>query len=266
MKIGIVGCAGRMGRMLSAAVLDAAGADLAGGTEQPGNPALGADMGALAGGRPAGVAVGADPEALFGAADAVIDFTVAAAAAGHARLAAAAKTALVVGTTGLGDEAMAALAGAAKDTAIVHAGNMSLGVNLLVGLAEQAARTLGPDYDIEVVEMHHRHKIDAPSGTALMLGRAAAKGRGVDHDRSAVMSREGETGARPGGAIGYAALRGGDVIGEHSVIFAGPGERVELAHKAADRGLFARGAVHAALWTEGRAPGLYTMRNVLGLD
>ena len=266
MKIGIVGCAGRMGRMLSAAVLETAGIDLAGGTEQPGNTAVGEDLGTLAGVQPIGIAVGDDPNALFAGVDAVIDFTIPAATVAHARMAAAEKTALVVGTTGLSDQDMAILAEAGTETAIVQAGNMSLGVNLLMGLAEQVARSLGAAYDIEVVEMHHKHKIDAPSGTALMLGKAAAAGRGIDHDRDAVMSREGETGARPDGAIGYATLRGGDVIGEHSLIFAGPGERIELAHKATDRGLFAKGAVHATLWAAGRAPGLYTMRDVLGLD
>lgn len=266
MKIGIVGCAGRMGRMLSATVLETAGVDLVGGTEQPGNPTIGEDLGTLVGTQPLGVLVGIDPKALFEAVDAVIDFTIPAATVAHAHLAKESGTALVVGTTGLSDADMAALAEAGNSAAVVHAGNMSLGVNLLMGLAELVARAIGPDYDIEVVEMHHKHKIDAPSGTALMLGKAAAVGRGISHDANAVMSREGETGARPDGAIGYATLRGGDVIGEHSVIFAGPGERVELVHKATDRALFAKGAVHAALWTNGRAPGLYTMRNVLGLD
>jgi len=266
MKIGIVGCAGRMGRMLTATVLDTPGAELAGGTETPSSEFIGHDMGRLAGGDAIGVTVSADAEALFEAADAIIDFTIPAATVAHAALAEANGTSLVVGTTGLSDGDMTRLEAAGDGTAIVQAGNMSLGVNLLVGLSEQVARALGPDFDIEVVEMHHKHKIDAPSGTALMLGKAAAKGRGVDHDASAVMSREGETGARPDGAIGYATLRGGDVIGEHSVIFAGHGERIELVHKAADRGLFARGAVHAALWTAGKAPGLYSMRDVLGFD
>ncbi|MDD9876059.1 MAG: 4-hydroxy-tetrahydrodipicolinate reductase [Magnetovibrio sp.] len=266
MKIGVVGCAGRMGRMLVATVLETEGAELAGGTEAPGSPFAGADVAQLAGAEPAGIAVGDDAAALFEAADAVIDFTIPAATVAHAALAKASGTALVVGTTGLGEAEMAELAAAAEGAAIVHAGNMSLGINLLVGLTEQVAGALGPDYDIEVVEMHHRHKIDAPSGTALMLGRAAAAGRGIDHGDNAVMSREGETGARPRGAIGYAALRGGDVIGDHSVIFAGPGERIEIVHKAGDRSLFARGALTATLWTEGRAPGLYTMRDVLGMS
>jgi len=265
MKIGIVGCAGRMGRMLTAAVINTEGAELAGGTEAPGSPHLGQDVAALAGAEAAGLPVGDDAAALFAQSDVVMDFTIPAATVAHAALAAEAATNLVVGTTGLGDDDMAKLQAAGNAAAIVHAGNMSLGVNLLVGLAEQVAGALGADYDIEVVEMHHKHKIDAPSGTALMLGRAAAEGRGVDHEEAAVLSREGETGARPAGAIGYAALRGGDVIGDHSVIFAGPGERIELTHKATDRALFAQGAVRAALWTEGRAPGLYTMRHVLGL-
>ena len=266
MKIGIVGCAGRMGRMLSATVLETVGVDLVGGTEQPGNPTIGEDLGTLVGTQPLGVLVGIDPKALFEAVDAVIDFTIPAATVAHAHLAKESGTALVVGTTGLSDADMAVLAEAGNSAAVVHAGNMSLGVNLLMGLAELVARAIGPDYDIEVVEMHHKHKIDAPSGTALMLGKAAALGRGISHDANVAISREGEIGARPDGAIGYATLRGGDVIGEHSVIFAGPGERIELVHKATDRALFAKGAVHATLWTNGRAPGLYTMRNVLGLD
>ena len=266
MKIGIVGCAGRMGCMLSTTVLETIGAELVGGTEQPGNPTIGEDLGTLVGAEPLGVSVGVDPKPLFTVADAVIDFTIPAATVTHAHLAKESGTALVVGTTGLSDADMTVLAEAGDSAAVVHAGNMSLGVNLLAGLAELVARTIGSDYDIEVVEMHHKHKIDSPSGTALMLGKAAAVGRGINHDLSAVMSREGETGARPEEAIGYASLRGGDVIGEHAVIFAGPGERIELAHKATDRALFAKGAVKATLWTDGRAPGLYTMRDVLGLD
>jgi len=266
MKIGIVGCAGRMGRMLTSLVLETEGADLGGGTEAPDSPFVGQDVAVLAGAEPSGILVGDDAAGMFAAVDTVIDFTVPAATVAHARLAAAAGTALVAGTTGLSGDDMEQLSAAGEKTAIVHAGNMSLGVNLLVGLAEQVGAALGIDYDIEVVEMHHRHKIDAPSGTALMLGKAAAEGRGVDHDSTAVFSREGETGARPAGAIGYAALRGGDVIGDHSVIFAGPGERLELTHKATDRRLFGQGALRAALWTEGRPPGLYSMRHVLGLQ
>jgi 4-hydroxy-tetrahydrodipicolinate reductase len=265
MKIGIVGCAGRMGRMLGAVALETDGAQLAGGTEAPGSPFIGQDIAVLAGGEPSGLRVGDDAAELFASVDAVIDFTIPAATIAHAALAAAHNTAMIIGTTGLDDADMAKIAEAATKTAIVHAGNMSLGVNLLVGLAEQVAAALGADFDIEVLEMHHKHKIDAPSGTALMLGKAAAEGRGLDHDASAVMSREGHTGVRPDDAIGYATLRGGDVVGDHTVMFVGPGERVELTHKAADRGIFARGAIRAAMWTEGRVPGLYSMRDVLGL-
>ncbi len=266
MKIGIVGCCGRMGRMLTQTVLDTAGASLSGGTEQSGSPYIGQDMGLMVGAGAVGALVSDDAAAVFAAADVVIDFTVPAATATHAAMAAQAGTAMVIGTTGLSAEQQAAVDAAAAKVPVVQAGNMSLGVNLLVGLAKQAAAILGPDYDIEVVEMHHKHKIDAPSGTALMLGKAAAEGRGIDHDASAVMSREGHTGPRPDGTIGYATLRGGDVVGDHTVIFAGPAERIELTHRAGGRDIFARGAVRAALWCEGKAPGLYSMRDVLGLS
>lgn len=214
----------------------------------------------------AGAVVMDDARSLFEAADVVIDFTVPAATVAHAALAFDTGTAMVIGTTGLTADQQTAVQGAAEKAAVVQAGNMSLGVNLLVGLARQAAELLGPDYDIEVVEMHHKHKIDAPSGTALMLGRAAAEGRGLNHDDHAVMSREGHTGPRPDDAIGYATLRGGDVVGDHTVIFAGPSERIELTHRAASREIFARGAVRAAMWCDGRSAGLYSMRDVLGLN
>lgn len=266
MKIGIVGAGGRMGRMLTATVLETEGAQLAGGTERPDSPLLGRDMGELAGtGQAAGVALTGDAPALFQAADVVIDFTQPDATVGHAALATQAGAAMVIGTTGMSADQQAAIDAAAAAVPIVQAGNMSLGVNLLVGLAEQVAASLGIDYDIEVVEMHHKHKVDAPSGTALMLGKAAAQGRGIDHEGAAVYSREGHTGPRPEGSIGYATLRGGDVVGDHTVIFAGPGERIELSHKAANRGIFARGAVRAALWCARREPGKYSMRDVLGL-
>lgn len=265
MNIGIVGCGGRMGRMLIESVMATEGAALAGGTEQPGSPFIGQDLGLLVGSKTVGAVVVDDARALFEGADVVIDFSVPAATAAHAALAFDTRTAMVIGTTGLSPEQQSAVQGASEQAAIVQAGNMSLGVNLLVGLARQAAELLGPDYDIEVVEMHHKHKIDAPSGTALMLGKAAAEGRGIDHDANAVLSREGHTGARPDQAIGYATLRGGDVVGDHTVIFAGPSERIELTHRASSREIFARGAVRAAMWCEGKAPGLYSMRDVLGL-
>ncbi|MBM08926.1 MAG: 4-hydroxy-tetrahydrodipicolinate reductase [Magnetovibrio sp.] len=265
MKIGIFGCAGRMGRMLGAAALATDGVDLIGGTEKKGSVHIGKDQGTLATGEPIGIKISDDSEGLVQSADVVIDFTVPVATVTNAMLAAAHGTSIVIGTTGLNDKEMEKIVEAGKKSTIVHAGNMSLGVNLLVGLAAQVAKALGPEFDIEVLEMHHKHKIDAPSGTALMLGRAAAEGRGVVHDNNSVMSREGYTGEREQNTIGYATLRGGNVVGDHKIMFSGADERVELVHKAGDRSIFARGAIRAAQWTEGKNPGLYTMRDVLGL-
>ena len=266
MKIGIPGAAGRMGQALTRQVTATDGCTVVAATEVPEHAALGRDCGALAGIEPLGVAVSDDPQAMFRAADAVLDFTLPGAATLHAELAAAEGTMLIVGTTGLGQEEQAALEAAAARVAVVQAPNMSLAVNLLFRLTEQVAGILDDDYDIEIVEMHHRHKIDAPSGTALGLGRAAARARGVAFDEVAARGRDGVTGARPRGEIGFAALRGGDVIGEHSVIFAADGERLELAVRSSNRQTYARGAVQAARWAEGRGPGLYTMADVLGLD
>ncbi len=264
-RIGVVGAAGRMGRMLIGTIAATPGCVVAGGAERPGASEIGRDLGALIGAEPLGVTVTADPDTLFAASDAVVDFTVPAASVAHAALAARHKTAHVIGTTGLDSDQLAAIEHAARDTAIVFAPNMSLGVNLLLAVVEQVARSLDPDWDIEIVEMHHRHKVDAPSGTALALGKAAAKGRGVTLDEVARRARDGQVGARPKGEIGFATLRGGDVVGDHSVIFAADGERVEITHKAGNRAIFARGAVKAALWTRGRKPGLYRMKDVLGL-
>jgi 4-hydroxy-tetrahydrodipicolinate reductase len=264
MKIGIIGCAGRMGRALIQQVLDTDGCTLSGGTEQPG-PAVGQDLGVLVGRAAIGVTVTSDTAALFAASDAVIDFTVASTTARHAELAKQHRTPLVVGTTAVEADGLKALKAASQVTAIMHAPNMSVGVNILFAMTEKLAATLGPEFDIDILEMHHRHKIDAPSGTALGLGEAAAKGRGVKLADVAKRSRDGITGARPVGEIGFATLRGGDVVGDHTVIFATDGERVELSHKASSRTNFARGAVRAALWVKGRPPGLYTMRDVLGL-
>ncbi|HSV29277.1 MAG TPA: 4-hydroxy-tetrahydrodipicolinate reductase, partial [Candidatus Omnitrophota bacterium] len=197
--------------------------------------------------------------------DAVIDFTAPAATVTHAGMAAAAGKVLVVGTTGLSKDDEAKLQQAADRVPVVYAPNFSVGVNLLMALTERAASILGDDYDIEIVEMHHRHKVDAPSGTALGLGRAAAAGRGVPLDSVWCKARDGHTGARPKGEIGFATLRGGDVVGDHTVMFAAEGERVELTHKASSRAVFAKGAVRAALWAKGKPAGLYTMRDVLGL-
>jgi 4-hydroxy-tetrahydrodipicolinate reductase len=265
-RIGVVGAAGRMGRMLLRAVAETEGCKLIGATEAASAPDLGRDLGELAGLAPMGVALTANPMALFAAAEVVIDFTTPAATVKHAEWAAQGHVALVAGTTGLDSAQEAALAAAARHVPLVYAPNMSLGVNLLMALVEEAAKRLPPEmFDIEIVEMHHRAKSDAPSGTALALGRAAAKGRGVELQSVAVRGRDGQTGSRKPGTIGLAALRGGDVAGDHTVIYAGEGERIELIHRASDRAIFARGAVRAALWTRGRAPGLYSMRDVLGL-
>ena len=262
--IGIAGCGGKMGRVLVAEVAGAAGVRLTGGTARA--AALqGMDLGVLAGLEPLGIAIGQDPEALFAGASAVIDFTTPEATLRHAAIAGRIGTALVIGTTGVSAGQAEAIEDASRSAPIVWSPNMSLGVNLLLGLVEQVASILGPDYDIEILEMHHRLKRDAPSGTALGLGEAAARGRGIILDQVATRSRDGQIGARPGGSIGFATLRGGDVVGDHSVIFAGLGERLELTHKAADRRIYASGALRAALWGVGRAPGLYGMKDVLGL-
>lgn len=265
MKIGVVGCAGRMGQMLMRQIVATPGCVLSGGTEREGSAALGQDLGLLIGGEPLGCVVGDDPDPLFAEADAVIDFTTPESTARHAALAAQGKTIHIVGSTGLAAAQEQALAVAAHHTPVVYAPNMSLGMNVLMAVVEQVARALDDAYDIEIVEMHHRHKVDAPSGTALGLGRAAAAGRGVVLDDVAVRARDGITGPRRVGDIGFAVLRGGDVVGDHSVVFATDGERIELGHRASSRQVFARGAVRAALWARTQPPGLYTMRDVLGL-
>jgi 4-hydroxy-tetrahydrodipicolinate reductase len=264
-KIAIVGAAGRMGRVLVRQVLATPGATLFGASDRPESPALGSDAAVLAGlDQPSGIVVTDDPVPLFAYADAVIDFTSPAATVEHAALAAQGKTAHIIGTTGLSADDEAALHRAARHTPIVYAANYSVGVTILSALVERVAGILDADYDIEIVEMHHRLKVDSPSGTALALGRAAAEGRRVALDSVACRSRDGHVGARPPGEIGFATLRGGDVVGEHSVVFAGTGERIELTHKASSRDIFGRGAVRAALWAAGRKPGLYSMFDVLG--
>lgn len=265
MRVIIAGAAGRMGRTLVALAHATPGMAVAGALERPGSEALGRDAGELAGVGVIGVPVTDDALAAVLHADALIDFTTPASTVDHSVLAAQARIAHVIGTTGLSVDDIARIDAAARHAIVVRSGNMSLGVNLLAGLARQVAATLGVDYDIEIVEMHHRMKVDAPSGTALMLGEAAAKGRGVDLATHAQRGRDGITGARKPGDIGFASLRGGTVVGDHSVIFAGPSERMELTHKAEDRALFAHGAIRAALWTRGRKPGHYSMADVLGL-
>ena len=263
--VAVAGVSGRMGRMLVAALDTHPRLRLAAALERPGHDWAGGDLGVMLGGAARGLTVTDDPAAALAAAQVVIDFTLPDATAALAGVAAAQGCAMVIGTTGFTADQITALNRAAERVPVLRAGNMSLGVNLLVALTRKVAASLGPDYDIEVVEAHHRAKIDAPSGTALMLGEAAAEGRGVTLDAAAIRGRDGITGARPEGGIGFAVIRGGDVVGEHDVIFAGPGERLVLRHLASDRGLFARGALSAAEWVTGRAPGAYDMTDVLGL-
>ncbi len=264
-KIGITGSTGRMGIMLAREVATASGCVFSGASEQKDHPFIGHDPGQIAGLGVTGLAIKAGAREVFQASDVVLDFTLPAATIDHANLAAEHGTALVIGTTGLEAEHCAALGNAANKTAIVQAANMSVGVNVLLHLTRQLSAILDEDYDVEIIEMHHRHKVDTPSGTALSLGRAAAEGRSVDLDEVARRGRDGITGARERGTIGFAALRGGDVVGDHSVVFAADGERVELTHKASSRQVFSRGAVRAARWVHGRPPGLYSMVDVLGL-
>ena len=265
MKLAIMGAAGRMGRELIRAVHETPGCAVAGGTEAAGSPAVGQDLGDLAGVGTLGVSVTDEPLELFARIDGILDFTVPAASIAFVELAAQARIVHVMGTTGFSSEDERKIEAAARHATIVKAGNMSLGVNLLMALTKKVSQALDEDFDIEVLEMHHRHKVDAPSGTALMLGEAAAEGRNIDLEERSVRSRDGHTGARKRGDIGFATLRGGSVVGEHSVIFAADGERLELTHKAADRGIFSRGGVKAALWANGKPPGLYSMIDVLGL-
>jgi 4-hydroxy-tetrahydrodipicolinate reductase len=265
LKIAVVGASGRMGRQLVAAVNENENAVLSGVTERPGHDWIGKDIGTCLGLAEAGVTVADDPLEVFAEAQAVLDFTAPEATVAHAAIAAQARLVHVIGTTGMTDEQIASLEPAARHAVIIRAGNYSFGVNLLTALTRKVAEALDPDYDIEIIEMHHHHKVDAPSGTALMLGEAAAKGRGVNLEEVSDRGRDGITGARKRGDIGFTALRGGDVIGEHEVIFAGNGERLSLKHIATDRLLFARGAVKAALWGQHQKPGQYSMMDVLGL-
>jgi len=265
MRVVIAGAGGRMGRALTAAIAATKGLILAGAVDAPGSAVIGRDAGELAGLGPNGIKVTSDVAAALREADGLIEFTIPVVTLALAELAAAAGKVHVIGTTGHDAEEHAVIAKAAKRAPIVKSGNMSLGVNLLVALTKRVARTLGDEYDVEIVEMHHNQKIDAPSGTALMLGHAAAEGRSINLAERSARGRDGVTGARKAGDIGFASLRGGTVVGDHSVIFAGPAERIELTHRAEDRMIFARGALHAALWARGKPPGLYSMADVLGL-
>ena len=265
MRLVVVGAGGRMGRALIKAVTENPATRLHAAIERADSPFLGADSGTLAGLQPNGIPITSDALAAFVAAHGVLDFTAPAATFAFAELAAQARLVHVVGTTGLADSDLDRLDAAARHAVVIRSGNFSLGVNMLAALVRKAAASLVADWDIEIVEMHHRMKVDAPSGTALLLGEAAAAGRQVDLKAQSVRARDGHTGAREAGTIGFQALRGGSVVGDHTVIFAGNGERLELRHVAEDRGLFAQGAVKAALWGLGSKPGHYSMDDVLGL-
>ena len=254
-----------MGQMLVHHVTASDRARLVGVVERPGHPWIGQDIGTAMGGAPLGIQVTDAPLDAFAKAQAVIDFTAPEATLEFAALAAQARAVHVIGTTGMTDAQIAALEPASRHAVIVRAGNMSLGVNLLVQLTRKVAAALDEDFDIEVIEAHHNQKVDAPSGTALMLGQAAADGRGVALNTVSDRGRDGITGARKRGDIGFTAIRGGDIVGEHDVLFAAPGERIVLRHLASDRAVFARGALKAALWGQGKSPGQYDMSDVLGL-
>jgi 4-hydroxy-tetrahydrodipicolinate reductase len=264
-RVAVAGASGRMGRTLISALAENPDMKLAFALERPGHVALGKDAGVLAGLPSNGVAVTDDSFAALAACDAVLDFTAPGPSVSLSELAAQARIVHVIGTTGFSDDELARLKASARHAVIVKSGNMSLGVNLLAALVREAARAL-PDYDVEILEMHHRMKVDAPSGTALLLGEAAAEGREVALKDHAVRGRDGQTGARSNGAIGFAALRGGTVVGDHMVVLAGPSERIELIHRAEDRMIFAKGALAAARWGQGKKPGLYAMSDVLGLS
>ena len=263
-RIAVLGASGRMGRAIIGIISATPGAQLAGAVERPGSPAVGQDAGVLAGLGPLGVPVTTEAPAR-GTTDVWIDFTLPAATIGNAQAAALAGAGIVIGTTGLSDAQKQEIAGLAQQTPVMLAPNMSVGVNVLLKLVADAARSLGESYDIDIVEAHHKMKRDAPSGTALRLAEAAAEGRGVPLNTVACYSRHGDIGPRPAGEIGIQTLRGGDVVGDHTVFFFGPEERIEITHRASSRDAFARGAVRAALWLGGRKASLYDMRDVLGL-
>lgn len=261
----VTGASGRMGQMLIRTVLESPKARLVGAVERPGHAWIGADLGEATGGAALGLRVTDDPLEAMAGAQAVIDFTAPDATLDFATLAAQSRAVHVIGTTGMSDEQIALLEPASRHCAQIRAGNMSLGVNLLVQITRQVAAALDEEFDIEVIEAHHNRKVDAPSGTALMLGEAAAEGRGTSLSEVADRGRDGQTGARRPGAIGFSAIRGGDIVGEHDVMFAGAGERIVLRHVATDRAIFARGALKAALWGQDKMPGQYDMLDVLGL-
>ncbi|KQV09273.1 4-hydroxy-tetrahydrodipicolinate reductase [Devosia sp. Root105] len=265
LKVAIAGAGGKMGAANIRAIAATAGIRVVSAFDRAGAPVIGKDAGELVGLEPLGVSITDDVAAALDAAEAILDFTAPANSVALAQEAAKRGLVHIIGTTGCSEVDDAAIREAAARARIVKAGNFSLGVNLLLGLVKQAAAAL-PGFDIEILEMHHNRKVDAPSGTALMLGEAAARGRNLDLKTHSVRVRDGHTGPREEGSIGFAALRGGNVIGEHKVILAGPSERIELNHIADNRALFADGAVRAALWVRDQRPGLYSMADVLGFN
>jgi 4-hydroxy-tetrahydrodipicolinate reductase len=264
LNIAITGAGGRMGRMLVEAVLASSDCRLSGALDTPASPGIGQDAGAFAG-RLTGIQVTADLHAGLAGADVLIDFTRPEGTLAHLAACRELGVRAVIGTTGFSPEQKAQIAAHAKTVATVFAANMSVGVNVMLRLLEQAARALGEGYDIEVIEAHHKHKVDAPSGTALAMGEVLARARGVDLAEQGVFERHGHTGERRRGSIGFASVRGGDIVGEHTVMFAGSGERIEIAHKSSSRANYADGSLRAARFLAARAPGLYDMRDVLGL-
>ncbi|GLH77642.1 4-hydroxy-tetrahydrodipicolinate reductase [Bradyrhizobium sp. SSBR45G] len=265
MRLIVAGAGGRMGRALVRAIAETDRAVLVGALEAPGSELIGKDSGVLAGLPANGIKLSGDLWTMSAEADGILDFTVPAATIANVAIAAERGLVHVVGTTGLSSSDDAVIKSVTKRAIVVQSGNMSLGVNLLAALVRQVAKSLDANFDIEILEMHHKHKVDAPSGTALMLGRAAAEGRGIVLEQHSARGRDGITGARRPGDIGFASLRGGTAAGDHSVIFAGPSERLVLSHQAEDRMIFAQGALKAALWAHGKPPGYYTLDDVLGL-
>jgi 4-hydroxy-tetrahydrodipicolinate reductase len=265
-KIGVIGAGGRMGQACIRQVNETDGCVIVAASDVSGASMVGIDAGEAAGVGRLGVNVTDDTEALIAASDAVIEFTLPEPTVGHAALTAEAGVSHIIGTTGMTGDQEAALRSAGERTVIMHAPNMSLAVNLCFALTKQVAAALNDDFDIEIFEMHHKHKVDSPSGTAVGLGRAAAEGRAVEIDTVARWAQHGITGERKRGDIGFASLRGGNVVGDHTVTFAIEGERLEISHKAQSRQIFARGAVYAALWSIDKAPGFYTMFDVLGIE
>jgi 4-hydroxy-tetrahydrodipicolinate reductase len=267
MKIAVAGSSGRMGRALIEAISNSTDCTLSGALDAPGSAAIGQDAAAFLG-RASGALITADVAAGLAGADVLIDFTRPEGTLAHLALCQALGVRAVIGTTGFTAAQQAQVAAHAQRMALVLAPNMSVGVNVMLGLLKQAAEALGPDYDIEVIEAHHKHKVDAPSGTALAMGQVLAQARGVALDTDGVFSRHGQTGERPPGSIGFATVRGGDIVGEHTVLFAGPGERLEISHKSSSRANYAEGSLRAArfLCSLGAATvGLFSMQDVLGL-